>query len=161
MIDALLNTAKQFRGVREEDGNRGIVPDFVNWWIGRDMRDYPMGLKGAPWCSTWVNTVGRLALGADWPVPIGAAFSDVDKMVDWAKAKGCWYTEPHDGDLFCIRKGDGYGHIGIVVRVEAMGEFRSVEGNTNDDGSFNGNGVYERVRETSQCGFIRWTEVTP
>jgi hypothetical protein len=158
-VTALIQTAREFLGVREQPGNRGIVPDFANWWVGRDMRDYPMGLKGAPWCSTWANLMGRLALGWAWPVPVGPEFSDVDRMVLWAKQNDVWYTTPHEGDLFCVKKGDGYGHIGIVVLVQSPEQIRTLEGNTNNDGSFNGNGVYERTRAVSTCGFIRWVEV--
>ncbi len=159
-INSLIRTAEQFRGVREKAGNRGIVPDFANWWLGRDMAQFPQGMLGAPWCSTSVNLWGRLAVGEAWPVPLGPKYSDVDAMVEWAQRNNVWHDEPDVGDLFCVRnRAGGYGHIGVVVKIDD-GHFSTIEGNTNDDGSFNGNGVYERIRPTAQCGFIRWVELT-
>jgi hypothetical protein len=156
-IVAFLRIAKEFRGVRERDNNCGDVPDFANWFQGRDMRDYPMGLRHAPWCSTWVNLVGRLTVGAAWPIPVGSLYSDVDEMVKWARAKNVWYSTPELGDLGCVRGNDGWKHIFIVTRI-ADSQVGTIEGNTNEDGSFNGVGVFERIRQTSSSGYIRWLE---
>jgi hypothetical protein len=50
------------------------------------------------------------------------------------------------GDVFLIRKSKfDWIHTGIVVEVGTE-TFETIEGNTNSDGSSNGNGVYKRVR---------------
>jgi len=159
-VIALIKTAQEFKGVKEQNNNRGIVPGYANWWTGRDMAPYPQGLDGAPWCSTWVNLVGSQAVGVAWPVPVGdPKYSDVDQMAKWAQQEGIWYTVPQAGDLFCVNKGSGWGHIGIVVRVlDGDEQILTIEGNTNLDGSFNGNGVYERTRKVESSGYIRWLE---
>jgi len=47
------------------------------------------------------------------------------------------------GSLFIISHGGGLGHSGIVQDV-ANGRIRTIEGNTNDNGSANGIGVFQR-----------------
>lgn len=50
------------------------------------------------------------------------------------------------GDIFLLRgKGFHWYHTGLVIAVHE-GSFETIEGNTNNDGSSNGNGVYRRVR---------------
>jgi hypothetical protein len=49
------------------------------------------------------------------------------------------------GSLFIIDHGGGLGHSGLVTEV-ANGRLKTVEGNTNDNGSNNGIGVFERDR---------------
>lgn len=157
-VEAVLKTAHEFLGVREEGSNRGPFPDFSGWFQGRDWRDYPMGMKGAPWCATGAIMVIRLALGWACPIPIGAKYSDVDELAAWAKNLNIWHDEPEKGDIGCIERGGGYGHAVIVT--EPQGEFyRSWEANSNQDGSFNGDGVYERRRTVAGSGFIRWMEL--
>ena len=61
------------------------------------------------------------------------------------------------GFIFVISTGGGFGHAGIVEKVE--GAFiTTIEGNTNDDGSRNGIGVFRRVRKRKMnsinLGFI-------
>lgn len=162
---AIIRTAKIFNGVREAGGsNRGDVPDFCNWWVIRDMRDYPMGGRGAMWCATWVCTVGRLAIGEAWPIPLRAEYSDVDKLVEWAKDNRLFNIgEPTTGDLFVIPSsgGSGWVHVGFITDVLNNGDtIETIEGNTNDDGSANGDGVYIRTRSVSGLGFIRWQLAT-
>lgn len=60
------------------------------------------------------------------------------------------------GALFIIDLGQGLGHSGIVVSV-ADGRLETIEGNTNDNGSRNGIGVFRRTaRKIAQInkGFV-------
>ncbi len=59
------------------------------------------------------------------------------------------------GSLFIIDNGGGKGHTGMVIEV-ANGRLVTIEGNTNDDGSSNGIGVFRRERGiyTINKGFI-------
>jgi hypothetical protein len=159
-VAAIIRTAMLFRKVREEGGsNRGYVPDFCNWWVIRDMRDYPLGGRGAMWCATWVCTIGRLALGEAWPIPVRAEYSDVDNLVEWAKDNRVFNIgEPNAGDIFVIPSsgGSSWVHTGIVTAILNEQEIETIEGNTNDDGSANGDGVYTRIRNIANLGFIRW-----
>lgn len=159
---ALVNTAKQFRGVLEvpKDSNRGTVPDFCSWFVIRDNRPFPMGGKAAPWCASFVGTVGRLAIGEAWPVP---AICDVDKLVDWAIDRHVFHRkEGEKGDLIVLwyPKRESWGHVGLVTGGDHGEYVLTIEGNTNPEGSREGNGVYEKRRQiTDNVAFIRWVDV--
>ncbi len=63
------------------------------------------------------------------------------------------------GSLFIIDLGQGLGHSGMVLEV-ANGRLVTVEGNTNDNGSRNGIGVFRRdSRKISSIskGFIDYS----
>lgn len=58
--------------------------------------------------------------------------------------------QPHIGDVFFMS-----GHIGIVTGVGDKG-ISTIEGNTDGQGSFSGNGAYKKTREWGKVlGFIR------
>jgi hypothetical protein len=63
------------------------------------------------------------------------------------------------GSLFIIDLGKGLGHSGIVAEV-ANGRLITIEGNTNDNGSREGIGVFRRdLRKIAQInkGFIDYS----
>ncbi len=62
------------------------------------------------------------------------------------------------GCLFIIDHGKGKGHTGIVKEVANNGILVTIEGNTNNDGSRNGIGVFQRKRSISKInGFIDYS----
>lgn len=64
---------------------------------------------------------------------------------------------PNPGDIFIMDFGKGQGHTGFVVEVY-NGTIKTIEGNTNDDGSREGYEVAYRTRKISAMkGFIRIT----
>ncbi len=77
-----------------------------------------------------------------------------DYLYNWARSHGKLASVPHRGDIFLVRDSHGHSHTGIVVDGTA-GNFTSIEGNTNDDGSNNGIGVFRRHRRTATCDFVR------
>lgn len=159
--DAIVSVAKRFPGVVEEpkNSNRGIVPDFCSWYIIRDMRAFPMGGLAAPWCASFVGVVGRLAVGDAWPIP---AISDVDKLVAWAKERGVFDPmRGEKGDLIVFWYEDqrSWGHVGIVMHGDHDRYVQTIEANTNDQGSREGNGVYQKRRKIDEAvAFIRWVD---
>jgi hypothetical protein len=63
------------------------------------------------------------------------------------------------GSLFIIDLGQGLGHSGMVIET-ANGRLVTIEGNTNDSGSRNGIGVFQRdARKINQInkGFIDYS----
>lgn len=58
--------------------------------------------------------------------------------------------DPKPGDIFIIDLGKGAGHTGVITNINLDGSLATVEGNTNDNGSANGDGVYERVRHVEK-----------
>lgn len=141
---------KQYLGKQEMFGsNEGPVIGVMKAFLG-------INAKGVSWCGIFVGWILcrayslkdksalRVALGFDSPF-------FVDSTKDWlaqAKAHKMITTTPAAGDLFILLDGHGQAHhIGFVVsEPDEDGRFRTVEGNTNEGGSPNGDGVYNRVR---------------
>jgi hypothetical protein len=92
---------------------------------------------------------------------------------NWARAQNRIRTAPKRGDLFywlnkrTVKGVTSFpGHIGIIAQVEPGGtggffaRIRTFEGNTNSQGSREGDGVYERWRTRTllnsnwESGFI-------
>jgi peptidoglycan hydrolase-like protein with peptidoglycan-binding domain len=61
------------------------------------------------------------------------------------------------GHIFVMDYGGGLGHTGIVVSVNG-GFINTIEGNTNDESSREGSGVYKRVRKINSInkGFMEY-----
>ena len=165
-VRAVINTAQRFVGNLEypKNSNHGITPDFCNWWVIRDMRPFPMGGGGAPWCATFVSTIGRLALGVAWPIPM---ISDVTKLGGWADDNAVLLDKPsivdiRAGDIFLIPNSANtdWTHTGFITYVDqSNASILTVEGNTDGSGSREGNGVYERKRDIETFDTISWIEL--
>lgn len=163
MIDELIRIARGEVGVREVGGaNRG--PRVVEFQRATWLEPGPW-----PWCAAFTCWVLREALKTDpgkayirnknveqWRCRDASAFG----WIGWAKAKGLAVGRtPRRGDFVVYDFNgpkQGGGHIGLVEAVLADGRFRTVEGNTNGEGSREGDGVYEKTRSVnSAVGFIR------
>jgi len=159
-VREVLGEARRWLGVREEPrgSNRGVAIDFFNYQSLPDWRDYPMGVKGAPWCAAFVSTVGQLALGHAWPVQRSVS---CQAIADWADSKGVLHRHPEKpagGDLFLLyyQSLGRFGHIGLVAAVDGDA-IMTLEGNTNLGGTREGYGVFERVRQAgATTAFVRW-----
>ena len=75
-------------------------------------------------------------------------------FIDWSLAQdnSTWTKRTPGAD---IKRGDlivyTFSHIGIATSgVDSRGYFTTVEGNTNEAGSREGDGVYRKSRHTSQ-----------
>jgi hypothetical protein len=159
-IAALIAEAKKYRTERENNkDNRSIRIDYWNLETIGVWVDFPNGARGAPWCCSYVTAVGRQSLGHAWPVPLTAS---VQTVVDWAEAKGVLKEEPKRGDLLVSWYSSlgRFGHIAIVIDVMTDGRIKTIEGNTNLDGSREGYGIFERLRSPSdRYKFVRWADV--
>lgn len=112
--------------------------------------------KGHPWCAAYVSWVGRAAFGAQWPLPLTAGCAALGEA---AKAKGILVNTPLPGDVFLVwfPKLNRFGHTGFITALGENGRHRCIEGNTNDGGSRDGWGVFERDRQFGPNDrFIRW-----
>jgi hypothetical protein len=109
---------------------------------------------GYPWCAAFVCRIVQLAMqDREWtftrPTTPGAwAFEK------WSLAQdsSTWTLKPAGRD---IQRGDivvfNFSHIGIAVGLpDKKGWVRTVEGNTNQAGSREGDGVYLKTRNISQ-----------
>jgi hypothetical protein len=144
--DRALVIAQRFVGVREERKNSG--PDIDRWlsWVGLQ--------PGQPWCMAFVHGMYKMAameLGpteSPWPAT-GSVWR-------------CWNTVPDlwksdrssQGAVFVHITTENTGHCGFVVGVDGD-DYLTVEGNTNEEGSREGDGVYQKRRPKDYVdGFI-------
>jgi len=146
LLTRVLEIASREVGVREVGRNRGQRVE---------MYQASVGLKpGDPWCAAFVGFCFLTAaheLGIACPLhPSGGAL----KM--WSRSDPTARTPlARPGCVFVINHGGGLGHCGLVESVEDE-YFVSIEGNTNDGGSREGDGVYRRKRGYSaiNVGYI-------
>ena len=104
-----------------------------------------------PWCAAFVCWVLARALPGQHELPKTAGAWDFER---WCRSVGNWarLRKPPMGD---IKAGDivifTFSHIGIAVgEPDKKGNVETVEGNTNGEGSREGDGVYRKVRHVSK-----------
>jgi LysM repeat protein len=96
---------------------------------------------GYPWCALFVSWVALKAGVSDlYPRSASCAYG-----VNWFRQKGRFSEYPAVGAQVFFGPGGGT-HTGLVVGYDAT-TITTVEGNTNTDGSPEGNGVYLRKRD--------------
>ncbi|GGX63152.1 peptidoglycan-binding protein [Streptomyces hiroshimensis] len=96
--------------------------------------------QGQAWCHTFVSWCFQQA-GAKSLAPVTASCS---AGVEWFKQRDQWSDYPVIGGV--VYYGDGGGeHVGICIAY-TDDEITTVEGNTNDTGASEGDGVYLRTR---------------
>ncbi len=153
-----ISLARAYVGRQEFDGqNRGHVLDCI-----MDGLNLP---RGVSWCGafvTWCLMRSYAHTKPDLRRILG--FSSpwyCDSTRDWlaqAKALDMIVQQPEAGDLFVLLDSRGMAHhIGFVtIPPDVIGDFGTIEGNTNAGGSVNGDGVYCRTRRaTDSVRFIR------
>lgn len=133
------------------------VPKGSNW--GPVVRAYlkMAGIIGpAFWCAAFVYWCYRMAGVKASKLPRNPAA--VASWIDWAKREGRVHSMPQPRGLFYLRHSGGR-HIGFVPNA-TLGFFKTIEGNSNSDGSRNGYEVarnernLERFRRNLEWGFI-------
>jgi hypothetical protein len=157
LLKRVLEIASNEVGVREEENNSGLrVKEYLQ------SVDLP---AGNAWCVAFLYFCFDQAsqkLGISNPMfKTGGVLrlwqkTDTHRKIIFPK----YVDNPSlikPGFIFVISTGGGFGHAGIVEKVE--GAFiTTIEGNTNDNGSSNGIGVFRRVRKrkmnTINLGFI-------
>lgn len=138
--DIPLNVAYSLRWVRETQGsNRGEVVDEMIRLTGLDPATAP------PWCAAFVAFCGYAAMRKQWPLKKVAGCAS---LFDDATAKGLVNTKPAHGAIFLLwsDKKKRFHHTGFCDAEIVPGQWSTIEGNTNDDGSVDGVGVFERKR---------------
>ncbi|QEL04331.1 CHAP domain-containing protein [Olivibacter sp. LS-1] len=133
-------------GVREEGNNNGQA-------VRQYLKSIGLG-GGYAWCMAlvyWAFGQASEDLGVENPlVKTGGVLRQWNEVNPKFK-----HSTPKVGDIFIMDFGKGTGHTGMVTGVKGA-SINTVEGNTNTDGSRNGDGVYERTRLlTSIKGYIR------
>lgn len=117
---------------------------------GPDVEEYLryVGLKaGYAWCAAFVS----YCLGEAGFAKFKSA--RVFDWIKWAKRTGRIEAKPRRGMLFAYLNKDNSGHTGFVTG-SFVGFFKTIEGNTNDDGSREGYKVCRRIRRGGKYTFI-------
>ena len=154
---AIVAAAKSCVGIRETGGsNKG--PDlqkfFASDWY--DPNGDKPGDDGYAWCAAFVCWCVQEAMRqtgvketATFHAPRTPGAWDFERW-SLAQDSSTQTQKPHHGD---IKVGDlvifNFSHIGIAIRDAHDGIVHTVEGNTNSDGSREGDGVYEKSRALS------------
>lgn len=105
---------------------------------------------GAPWCASFVTYLLKQCGYGVFPHGAGAVIN----WARWAEAGHKIVSKPERGDLFFLLHTDGTGHIGIVLENKGK-TIRTIEGNSNDDGSREGYEVVRHERGIAGLRFIR------
>jgi len=153
-ITAILNIARGHTWVVEEGGSN--TGQAVNAILAR------VGLKpGQPWCAAFVSYVGWLLFREQWPLPLTGGCTALDEA---AQKDDALRAIPQTGQVFVLwsAKLGRYHHCGFIWDQLSNGQWRTVEGNTNTDGSPDGTGVYVRQRSFAPLDrFIDWNDLPP
>ncbi len=157
LIEAVLAKAVSQLGVREV--GRSNTGKEVNAYLQR------AGCSpGNPWCAAfvyWCLDEGCKAAGVANAMVRTAYCPSVES---WGKQHGVYRSSgPQRGDQFLTYSTvDGVyraSHTGLVTEVSGS-TVRTIEGNTNDDGSREGYEVCRRSRRVgSGIAFVRWADV--
>lgn len=132
-------------GVRELKGNRGPkVAEYLRI-VGLN--------EGYAWCAGFVCwCVDQVCKQTKTNSPM---VYSAGVLAMYNQNKRLQVKEPRVGDIFIMRFGQGKGHTGIVTGVTAT-QITTIEGNTNDGGSREGDGVYRRTRQRNTIlGYLR------
>lgn len=136
----LLRVARSQIGYREGSNNDN---KYGRWY----------GANNQPWCAMFVSWVAA-ASGA---VDIIPRHAYTPSGAQWFKSRNLWGLKPRVGAVVYFNfPGDGVdriSHVGFVEKVNADGSIVTIEGNTNDGGSREGNGVYRKVRRVGIVGY--------
>lgn len=128
---------------------------------------------GWPWCAAF-DAYSINGACAECKTPdVWLPSADCDALLQWARKRDLLRTEPAPGFAFLVMAtGSDATHTGLCCELLGGGRFGSFEGNTNNDGSANGNGVYHLTnRDTDERRhdgsgkprylFIDWPELLP
>jgi hypothetical protein len=147
---AIVRVAREAVGVSEVTKNQ--APEIAKYWSATD---YSTGMQNRePWCAAFVCWCIRegardFGLAAPWPLPKTArafGFDDewaVRNTIRVTKTPAATALKP--GDVVVFR----FSHVGIYVGPVNSTSILTIEGNTNGEGSREGDGVYQKIRPIS------------
>jgi len=142
--------ARLYVGKKEKPGNSGFQdPEFE-----KDIKTLGEWAPPMSWCCCFQQMLFRKSL-PEKSDELKKLF-DPSAVQTYNNFKAAHYPILHKPVIGALviwqRYKDGiaewHGHAGIVTEVVSEKFFKTIEGNTNNDGSDNGDGVYEKVRST-------------
>lgn len=154
--DFLVRAARLLLPVREAGQNRGRFVETIIRTAG--------GKAGEPWCAYFVYYVGHGLFGKQWPLP---KTGSCDVLLKHCVDRQMMSPVPIPGGLFFVmRPGSETDavHVGFVAnRIPDADDddrdpFETVEGNSNDKGVRDGDGVVSNVRGRTGYDTYRFTQ---
>lgn len=126
------------------DGDKDLWADtnYPDGWIDR-----------APYCAAFQCHVVAEAARRGAHVQTLPKSQSVSEFRNWARRLGYVVTSPRAGDHFTLLP-SGTSHIGLVERVEGD-LICTIEGNTDGEGSREGDGFWRKTRRIDRCDFFR------
>ena len=145
LVEKVIDTATAEVGYHESHAGG-------HWTNGTKYAGQVPGLEwanGQPWCAVFVSWVA-LKAGAAALFPRTAS---CDVAAAWFKTRGLWSEYPKVGSQVFYGTARDLNHTGIVIDFDAT-VIVTVEGNTNDSGSREGDGVYRKVRRRRDANVV-------
>lgn len=156
IIDAVVRNARDEIGTREiGSSNRGKQVDEYQ------RADLLPGL-GYPWCASFFGWDLLDVLGQTLCDRVWYRSASCDQILYWGRRQAIVSSTPSKGcaGLVMASKNDAT-HIFMVDEVDGN-YVKTIEGNTNDNGSRNGNGVYALNRKISgRLLWLNWSKLIP
>lgn len=140
-VDKIASIAKAEVGTKETYADGHWVNDSKYCrWFGK-IPGYPRDGYGYPWCAVFVAWCAEKAgIASLYPKTAGCATA-----VNWFRNQGRFSYYPAVGAQVFFGSGGG-AHTGLVIAYDAD-TITTVEGNTNANGSAEGDGVYLKTRQ--------------
>lgn len=112
---------------------------------------------GFAWCIAMQVWVAMACGVPEADLPPQSMRASTVQVLHWARAQGKAFETPERGDWFIHVDPDGqHGHAGCYLAPVLDDSFRSIEGNTNLDGSSEGWEVCRHARNLNYAaGFVR------
>lgn len=152
LTDTIVSTAKHYVGQEEIRENKGFKDAAfeakiknVGWYVN------------APWCAFLGKLIWQEAFASAEPntLPLVKKYSDgsaLDTYHNYAKSAEFHVSlTPTVGSLVIWQEGNGpAGHLGVVIEIVDATTIKTVEGNTNTDGSREGYIAAIKTRKINQ-----------
>lgn len=163
MLEKVIEIARTQIGVVESAGYNNT---------GKEVNEYlklgscgTMKNGGAPWCAGFVDwLVNKACEFYNLKYPFPCPFLYTPDQVNWGKKKKITIINPKAseidaGDFFFIYSAsrNNARHVGIVEKVKSS-TIVTIEGNTNNNGSAEGFGVFRRER-TLPWAIVKWSKL--
>lgn len=137
----IIEHAERYLHVREITHNRGVEIDSMNV-----LCNVPLG---SPWCASFASWI---YYHADYDAPISAwspSYAMKKDIIYKKNLKNNKKIQAGDAVTFYYSNLKRVGHVGIIVKQE--GDYLyTIEGNTNENGSREGDGVYRKKRDINK-----------
>lgn len=149
----VVKAAEIWLGTRETSRNR-FVGDSMIW----QATNYAQGWQNRePYCAAavchWIKQAVSSGMPLSGPLPMMPAVRD---WVPWAIKHGHMIADsrfnPAEGDIIVFHP--HFSHIGVATGRKFGNYIETIEGNTDDGGSRDGDGFYVRLRPRSIIGSV-------